>query len=59
LEDNEEKAGKDLLKLYEELASLQAHMAIAASRLSRIRKTKNKVKATTCCGLQTTERPYC
>ncbi|EXK26157.1 hypothetical protein FOMG_17256 [Fusarium oxysporum f. sp. melonis 26406] len=44
LDKDKEEAGKDLLKLYKELAALQARMAVAAGRLSRIRKTKNKVK---------------
>ncbi|EXM16873.1 hypothetical protein FOTG_14842 [Fusarium oxysporum f. sp. vasinfectum 25433] len=44
LDKDEEEAGEDLLKLHEELAALQARMAVAAGRLSRIRKTKNKVK---------------
>jgi chromosome segregation ATPase len=44
LDKDEEEAGEDLLKLHEELATLQARMAVAAGRLSRIRKTKNKVK---------------
>jgi hypothetical protein len=44
LEKDKEEAGKDLLKLHEELATLQARMALAAGRLSRLRKTKNKVK---------------
>ncbi|KAI8660043.1 hypothetical protein NCS56_01222900 [Fusarium sp. Ph1] len=44
LDEDEEKAGEDLLKLHEELAALQARMAVAAGRLSRIRKTKTKVK---------------
>lgn len=44
LEADEEEAGEDLLKLHEELASLQARMAIAAGRLARLRKTRTKVK---------------
>ncbi|KAI7762650.1 hypothetical protein LZL87_014273 [Fusarium oxysporum] len=44
LDKDEEEAGEDLLKLHEELAALQARIAVAAGRLSRIRKTKNKVK---------------
>ncbi|KAK7576838.1 hypothetical protein V3481_015399 [Fusarium oxysporum f. sp. vasinfectum] len=44
LDKDEEEAGEDLLKLYEELAMLQACIAVAAGHLSRICKTKNKVK---------------
>jgi hypothetical protein len=44
LEQDEEDAGEDLLKLHEELAELQTRMAAAAGRLSRLRKTRSKVK---------------
>ena len=44
LKEDKEKAGEDLLKLHEELAKLQAKMALAAGRLSHLRKTKNKMK---------------
>ncbi|OHX00722.1 hypothetical protein CSPAE12_00562, partial [Colletotrichum incanum] len=40
----EEAAGKELLRLHEELAQLQSLMATAAGRLSRIQKTQKLVR---------------
>lgn len=44
LENDEEAASEDLLKLHEELADLQSRLSLAAGRLSRIRKIRAKVK---------------
>ncbi|KAJ0267424.1 hypothetical protein COL940_014383, partial [Colletotrichum noveboracense] len=40
----EEKAGEELLTLHQEFARLQTQIAEAASRLSRIRKTRKLVR---------------
>ncbi|KAG7406544.1 hypothetical protein Forpe1208_v014470 [Fusarium oxysporum f. sp. rapae] len=44
LENDEDEASEDLLKLYEEMAALQSRLALAAGRLSRIRKIRNRIK---------------
>lgn len=44
LENDEDQASEDLLKLHEEMAALQTRLAEAAGRLSRIRKIRNRVK---------------
>lgn len=44
LENDEDEASEDLLKLHEEMAALQSRLALAAGRLSRIRKIRNRVK---------------
>ncbi|SCO90089.1 uncharacterized protein FRV6_14217 [Fusarium oxysporum] len=44
LENDKDEASEDLLKLHEEIAALQSRLALAASRLSRIRKIRNRVK---------------
>ncbi|SCO91359.1 uncharacterized protein FRV6_15487 [Fusarium oxysporum] len=44
LENDKDKASKDLLKLYEEMAVLQSCLALAAGYLSRICKIRNCVK---------------
>ncbi|KAG8352305.1 hypothetical protein FVEN_g12978 [Fusarium venenatum] len=44
LENNEDAASEDLLKLHEEIAALQSRLSLAAGRLSRIRKIRSKVK---------------
>ena len=44
LENNEDAASEDLLKLHKEMAALQSRLSLAAGRLSRIRKIRNKVK---------------
>jgi cell division protein FtsL len=44
LENNEDEASEDLLKLHEEMAALQSHLAAAAGRLLRIQKIKNRVR---------------
>lgn len=43
-DEKEEKAGEELLALHNEFARLQSQMAEAASRLSRIRKIRKKVR---------------
>ncbi|KZL63097.1 hypothetical protein CI238_13033 [Colletotrichum incanum] len=40
----EEAAGKELLRLHEELAQLQSLIATAAGRLSRIQKTQKLIR---------------
>ncbi|KAF5685675.1 hypothetical protein FCIRC_3337 [Fusarium circinatum] len=42
LENDEDEASEDLFRLYEEMAALQSCLAVAAGRLSRIRKIKSK-----------------
>lgn len=44
LENDEDEASEDLLKLHEEMAALQSRLALAAGRLSRIRKIRSRVK---------------
>ena len=44
LENDEDEASEDLLRLHEEMAALQSRLAAAAGRLSRIRKIKSRVK---------------
>ncbi|PNP61354.1 hypothetical protein FNYG_13913 [Fusarium nygamai] len=44
LENDEDEASEDLLKLHEEMAALQSRLAAAAGRLSRIRKIKSRVR---------------
>ncbi|KAJ0128879.1 Secreted in xylem 9 [Fusarium oxysporum f. sp. albedinis] len=44
LENDEDEASKDLLRLHEEMAALQSRLAAAAGRLSRIRKIKSRVR---------------
>ena len=60
LEIDEDWVSKDLLKLYEEMATLQSCLLLAAGRLLRIRKIKSKVKEkrseATYCGLQDVEQ---
>lgn len=43
-DEKEEKAGEELLALHREFARLQSQMAEAASRLSRIRTIRKKVR---------------
>ncbi|KAJ3543066.1 hypothetical protein NM208_g3770 [Fusarium decemcellulare] len=44
LEDDEDEASENLLKLHEEMAALQSRLSLAAGRLSRIRKIRTQVK---------------
>jgi predicted nuclease with TOPRIM domain len=44
LENDEDEASDELLKLHEEMAALQSRLSLAAGRLSRIRKIRSKVK---------------
>nr|XP_036575832.1 uncharacterized protein CTRU02_14242 [Colletotrichum truncatum]KAF6782465.1 hypothetical protein CTRU02_14242 [Colletotrichum truncatum] len=42
-DEKEEEAGEEVLRIHEELARLQSDMALAVSRLSRIRQIRKKV----------------
>ncbi|KAJ0122811.1 Uncharacterized protein HZ326_31605 [Fusarium oxysporum f. sp. albedinis] len=44
LENNKDKASKDLLRLHKEMAALQSRLAAAAGRLLHIYKIKSRVR---------------